>query len=333
MLRCLQIGTWAWAVLLAGCQVYEPTLLDERGEFAATRADGGSGRAAPPATDGCTDAIELCNTEDDDCDGHVDEGAGAACRLRNALSACGSDGTCVIADCEQDYLDCNGRSSDGCEQATSALQCGVCGTRCLDDGGLVLPDSSVQVGATDAAVEPVDPAPNTPANDGAVATNTPPEQKPECVRGTETCNQKDDDCDDKVDEAPANCALDACIASTPSYRGARCDRCACERCGPLVAQCQNHMDARWAMLCRDVTECYVISSRAGDCGSNGDCYGSGNGPCAGEINLAAGGTSATDNSRTASGCTTTSPPTTACGAVSIYRNQCTRDRCAAECAE
>ncbi|HMI93443.1 MAG TPA: hypothetical protein VK509_18855, partial [Polyangiales bacterium] len=156
---------------------------------------------------------------------------------------------------------------------------------------------------------------------------------PACMASNEVCNQKDDDCDGRSDEAPADCALEACIASTPSYRGAACDRCVCQRCATLVQQCQNHMDAKWKMLCRDVTECYVTHSRAGECGTSGDCYGTGSGPCADQIRLASGGTSATDGSRVASGCMVTSPPPTACSAVSAYRSQCTRDRCATECAD
>lgn len=347
MLRRLHIGVWVWPVVLAGCQVFDPELIEEKAEFPAVRADGGPTREDAPASSGCTDAIELCNAKDDDCDDHVDEGADEACRLRHALSACASGGTCVIAECDEGYLDCNARSSDGCEQATTELTCGTCGTRCLDDGGLGLPDAGpTQVGTLDAATggdigsaagssSAAGSAAGTGGGGGSDAGMPPTNMgtmEPACVPKTERCNQADDDCDKRVDETPANCALDACIASTPSYRGAACDRCACERCATQVTQCQNSMDAAWAKLCRDVTECYVMHTRAGDCGTNGDCYGSGSGPCAGEINLAAGGTSATDNSRTASGCGVSNPPRTACAAVSAYRDQCTRDRCATECA-
>jgi hypothetical protein len=298
MVQSLHIGAWVSAFGLVGCQVFDPALLDESRSFgAAIRRDGGPSSPASPDSGTCMGGLERCNDRDDDCDGDVDEDADDGCRLANAIGGCASGGNCVIAECERGYLDCNGRSSDGCEQDSSELQCGLCGTACAEDGGLVLPDAgSTQVGLGDAAVG-------------------------------------DDDCDDKVDEAPANCALDACIATAPSYRGAACDRCVCQRCAPLVAQCQNHTDARWAMLCRDVTECYVTESRADRCGADDDCYGSGNGPCADEIRLASGGTSASDGSKVVSGCAVASPPSTACAAVSAYRAQCTRDSCANECAD
>jgi hypothetical protein len=331
MVRSVHIGTWVSAVVLVGCQVFDPALLDESRSFSAAIArDGGPPSARPVDSDGCTDSTELCNDEDDDCDGEVDENADDSCRLPHAVGGCGSGGSCVIADCERGFLDCNSRSSDGCEQSTGGLQCGMCGTGCADDGGLLLPDASVQVGANDAAAGDVDEVDLGGARDAGQMTGG---NEPGCVAGTETCNQRDDDCDDRVDEAPADCALEACVASTPSYRGAGCDRCVCRRCAMLVGQCQNHMDARWAMLCRDVTECYVIRSRAGECGTNGDCYGSGNGPCAGEIRLASGGSSETDSSRVTSGCAVASPPSTACAAVSAYRNECTRELCADECAD
>jgi hypothetical protein len=330
MVRSMHIGAWVWAASLVGCQVFDPTLLDESASFGAVRHDSGTPSAAVPDSDGCTDATELCNAQDDDCDGKVDEGATEACRLRHAVGACASGGTCVIAECDRGFLDCNTRPSDGCEQSTEELKCGMCGTACLDDGGLGLPDAGgVSVGSNDAAMTGGDVTATGPGDGGGTAGNA----APDCVESPERCNQMDDDCDDKVDEAPANCALDACVAGTPSYRGTNCDRCVCQRCATQIGQCQNHSDARWAMLCRDVTECYVVRSRAGECGANDDCYGSGNGPCAGEINLAAGGTSATDRSQTASGCAASSPPTTACAAVTLYRDQCTRDLCATECAD
>jgi len=328
----MHIGPWVCAVVLVGCQVFDPALLDESASFAATSdRDGGPSSPTAPSSDGCTDATELCNDRDDDCNGEVDEGADDACRLAHAIGGCASGGTCVIAECERGYLDCNGRSADGCEQRTSELKCGMCGTACADDGGLLLPDAGgVAVGgARDAGpgdIDEVDPSNGPDASQ-------PPETDPECVASAETCNQKDDDCDDRVDEGSGDCAVAACVATMPSYRGAGCDRCVCQRCAMHVQQCQNHMDARWAMLCRDVTECYVMQSRAGECGSSGDCYGTGNGPCADQIRLASGGTSATDGSRVGSGCTVASPPSTACAAVSAYRSQCTREACADECAD
>ena len=84
------------------------------------------------------DAEELCNSEDDDCDGSVDEGfafltdvencgaCGLVCDLDNATAAC-ADGVCSIAECDDGWGDCNDEAEDGCEtDLTSDESCGTC---------------------------------------------------------------------------------------------------------------------------------------------------------------------------------------------------------------
>ena len=84
------------------------------------------------------DADELCNSFDDDCDGSVDEGfslltdeencggCGVVCDLDNASAAC-VGGLCEIAECDEDWGDCNAEPDDGCEtNLTADESCGTC---------------------------------------------------------------------------------------------------------------------------------------------------------------------------------------------------------------
>ena len=330
MVRSMHVGAWLRVVMVvvgaAGCRAFDPSLLDESAPFGEMRGrDSGSSESARDP-DACTHTSELCNALDDDCDGKVDEDAESDCIFSHSVGACASAGQCVLADCETGYRDCNMRVQDGCEEPSGLVGCknGSSGIPSRDAGG------DVQVG-----VDTPPPSSGSDDDAGEVTVTPPPstDPAPSCVPGTETCNQRDDDCDGKVDEAPADCALDACVAGTPSYRGAACDRCVCQRCGTNLMQCQNNPDANWAMLCRDVTECYVTNSRANMCGTNEDCYGTGNGPCAAEINLASGGSSATDGSKAATACRASTTPDNPCAAVTQYRDQCVRDLCMTECAE
>jgi hypothetical protein len=247
---------------------------------------------------------EYCNGRDDDCDAKTDEGAETSCRFDHATGAC-TGGTCTIGSCTSGYQDCDRIVQNGCETSATA-PCPVADAGAPDSGG-----------QADTGTPPDPP-------DAGSDTGTPPPPADACVPATETCDSMD------VDES-LDCARMACVASTPSYRGMACDECACDQCGALLDLCQEHTDATWRQRCRDLVECYVVESRAGNCGSNNDCYMANTGPCAAEINLASGGSSATDGSQAATGCAAGSPPASACAAATNYRDGCTLSACMSDC--
>jgi hypothetical protein len=267
-----------------------------------------------PGDEPCTPKAERCNGKDDDCDDEIDEQADEACMQPMASSVCASGGRCVIVSCADGYVNCNGEDDDGCEHDSVDGPCPMACTMCQDAGSDAGDDAGPK---EDGAIEPV-PDAEVDASDA-------------CIEQDEICDGEDNDCDDAVDET-TECAIQRCVATEPSFRGEACDRCVCEKCNQQRVNCQANQDATWRQLCTAVVECYVREDRAGNCGEDSDCYATG--ACTGEIHLAAGGADENDNGpAVAGGCTSTNPPTTACQAVSNYRDECTLDLCATECAQ
>ena len=300
---------YASASLLTACNAFDPGVLDRLQSPIESPRDAGRSDSGP-LEEPCTLGFELCNGKDDDCDDAIDENADVACVQPHADTVCATGGRCVRLSCEDGWADCNRTPSDGCEYDEGENgPCPTCtGSECepaMDAGEKPDAESPVEDAAVDAEV--IDAASDA------------------CVATAEACDGADNDCDDKVDEI-AECEIQRCIATTPSYRGAQCDRCVCERCANLVDACQHSENATWQNQCRDVIECYVVEGRAGNC-PDGDCYGVGSGPCAAEIQAAAGG------GNIASNCEATTPPTTACMAATNYRDQCTNTACMNECAD
>ena len=157
---------------------------------------------------------EVCNGEDDDCDGATDEGT---------LNACGRCGALPAEICNRRDEDCDGRVDEGVRNACDA--CGavpaeVCNRRDDDCDG-----------ATDEGVA------NACGDCGAVPV--------------EACNGSDDDCDGRVDEGVSN-ACGGCGAAPPEACNGEDDDCdgaidedvlnACGACGPVPVEVCNEGD-------------------------------------------------------------------------------------------
>jgi hypothetical protein len=85
--------------------------------------------------DGCVP--EICDGEDNDCDGETDEeAAGDMCDLPNGESAC-VNGDCALTKCLDLYGDCDGEDANGCETPLDTPDdCGFCDTVCARDNAV-----------------------------------------------------------------------------------------------------------------------------------------------------------------------------------------------------
>jgi hypothetical protein len=104
--------------------------------------------AIPNGTAACSNgvcSVGSCNAGYADCNGNPTDGCElnlasdpnhcgsctTACAVPNATAAC-NGGVCSLGSCNAGYADCNGNSTDGCEQNISSdpTHCGSCSTRC-----------------------------------------------------------------------------------------------------------------------------------------------------------------------------------------------------------
>ncbi len=196
--------------LVLGCQV------DSGGDGAPDRGvdgtprgidDAGAGDVGGGGGSGGCDADELCNGEDDDCDGRADEGfgLGAPCTAGTGICAtdgtfvCGPDGAAVcssepgaagveVCDGRLDE-DCDGQVDEGFDLGGDPENCGACGEVCAYDHALPGCEAGrCFMSYCDAGFEDA----NGDVSDGC--------ECPLANGGVEACNGVDDDCDDEIDE-------------------------------------------------------------------------------------------------------------------------------------
>jgi len=107
----------------------------------ATDAADAADTAVP---EGCMPSAEVCNSQDDDCDGRSDEdfdtstdplncgACGAACDPAPAHGAAQCVAGACQPLCDDGFDDCNGDPADGCEASlVDATSCGGCDVRCM----------------------------------------------------------------------------------------------------------------------------------------------------------------------------------------------------------
>lgn len=237
---CAENGCRPMEIAPAELAPYDPDVLARRDGGVAR--DGGDGGGCSPS--------EICNGEDDDCDGEADEGfdllrdpancgrCGEACAVdpENAASVCEA-GSCVLR-CDPGFEDCDGDATNGCEAALSKPgHCGDCDRACggptpfceeRETGYACV--ASCEPGRTACGGSCVDVT-SDPLRCGDCDTRceAPPNAVATCMGGA---------CDFECDPGYANCdgvAANGCESSLREL--ANCGRCGarCERPGAVTS--------------------------------------------------------------------------------------------------
>jgi len=249
----------------------------EAGQCALARCQPGFSDADARPETGCeapcapvSPGPEVCDGEDNDCDGLVDDGfafledgencgrCGIRCAYAHGAGMC-VDGLCQLVACEAGFVDADGRPQNGCEARCEATgddvcnerdddcdgqvdegfnkqsdvdNCGGCGQ--LDDAYLCrLPNADPQ--CLDGACLIGRCRPGFSDADGRVANGCETVCTP-AADGIERCNQVDDDCDGAVDEGFDFSSLAHCGACNRACGGAGIEA-TCEGGNCVIVRC------------------------------------------------------------------------------------------------
>ncbi len=179
-----------------------------------------------PDDDGTCPEIcpEVCDGEDNDCDGSTDEGEAAdSCELPNASAEC-AEGACLVAECQGLFGDCDGEDSNGCERSLDTeTDCGRCGEEC---GEL---DNAVEVGCVQGECSPL-----------------------ACEPGFDNCDKESENgCESTLD------TLEHCGGCDTACDGASCAGGVCSEldCGDGLADCDGDTDNGCEASLNTVTDC------------------------------------------------------------------------------
>ncbi len=279
---------------IAGC---EAGFVDADGE----RANGCEARCVARSE------VDVCDGEDEDCNGVIDDGidklndaencggCGAQdeafrCRAPNARNVC-LNGTCILAGCQAGFADADGRPENGCEQPCEASGEETCNA--LDDDcdgsvdeGFDLRGSLEHCGGCHRVCEA--PGAEVACVDGRCGLEACPEGFVDAngsiadgceyacePQGPEVCNEVDEDCDTRVDEAfdlevdLANCgACGRACAPANAVGVCRAGRCELGGCAEGFFDANGRADDGCELSCRPSADGFELCN-----GEDDDCDG------------------------------------------------------------
>jgi len=255
-------------------------------------------------------AVEVCDEDDEDCDGTVDEGCcrrGVAC-----TTECGTTGTTSCVDgesceppeetCNEVDDDCDDEVDEGCceEGGACVTECGSEGTRTCDPEGCAPPaeacdgaddDCDGEVDETFTCVPGSSESCTTTCGSTSLRTCSESCLWGACAPGAEVCNGEDDNCDGDADEGFACVAGETseCTTTCGSTGSREClgdcsfDTCVppVETCNGVDDNCNGARDESFACPRGEARDCALVDAEfaSGTATCRDDCSGWRTGSC------------------------------------------------------